>query len=204
MTISLAPTLAMHGDPEPRAGGPASADEEPRLLAELRAGRPHAAERLAEATYARLFAACHRMTGRSDDAADLVQETYRKAWQSLGEFRGEARFSTWLFRIAWTTHAKRLRRPRLLVPLEPEREATAPAPEPSPEADATERESAARLRRAVASLPDDLRFPVVARYWADLPVREIAAAESITPMAVRKRLARAFRQLASALEETSR
>jgi len=204
MTISLAPTLAMHrktDDPAGRAGPPG---DEARLVAELRAGRPRAAERLAEATYERLYAACHRMTGHADDAADLVQETYRKAWQSLADFRGESRFSTWLFRIAWTTHAKRLRRPRLVVPLEPEREATAPAAGPSPEAAAADAESAERLRRAVGELPDDLRATVVARYWAELPVREIAASFSITPMAVRKRLARAFRRLAATLEESSR
>jgi RNA polymerase sigma-70 factor (ECF subfamily) len=199
-TLPLARPLAMDGEPHSAAEPPPAPDDEANLLAALRAGRPRAGERLVEATYPRLWSACHRMTGHPEDAADLVQETYRKAWEGLAEFRGESRFSTWLFRIAWTTHLKRLRRPRLVVPLDPAREASEPATNPSPEVHAAESERANRLRAAVATLPDDLRFAVVARYWAEQPVREIAAAEGITPMGVRKRLARALRLLAAELD----
>lgn len=203
MTIPLARPFAMRRESDLAADPDDPGAVEERLLVELRAGRPGAADRLAEATYERLYAACHRLTGRAEDAADLVQETYRKAWQALPGFRGDARFSTWLFRIAWTTHAKKLRRPRLVVPLEPEREAIEPAREPSPEAAAAAGERAARLRFALKTLPETLRFAVVARYWAELPVREIAAADGVTPMAVRKRLAKAFRLLAASLDAAS-
>lgn len=178
-----------------------STEDEGRLVEGARRGERAAAERLAEASYARLFAACCRITGHSDAAADLVQETYRKAWQALPEFRGESRFGTWLFRIAFTTHLKQVRRPRLVVPLEPGIEAFATDPAPSPEASAAASERQARLRRAVAGLADELRFPLVAHFWAELPVREIAAELGLTSVGVRKRLARAFRQLAVALEE---
>jgi RNA polymerase sigma-70 factor (ECF subfamily) len=204
MSIPLARPIAMESPPrsgsEPGAAEVSGRELERALLAELRAGRPGAAERLVEATYARLWAVGHRITGDPEDAADLVQETYRKAWTALGEFRGEASFSTWLFRIAWTTHLKRLRRPRLVVPLEPEREAAERAPDPTPEANAATRERDARLRRAVAQLPDPLRETVVAHYWAELPVRELALADGVTPMAIRKRLAKALRLLAAQLQ----
>jgi len=190
----------MDGEPQAAAEPPPAPDDEAKLLVALRAGRPRAAERLVEATYSKLWAACHRMTGDADAAADLVQETYRKAWQALADFRGDSRFSTWLFRIAWTTHAKQLRRPRLLVPLDPVREENEPDADPSPEASAADGEQTRRLRAAVAELPAELRFPVVARYWAEQPVREIAAAERVTPMAIRKRLAKAFRLLAQTLD----
>ncbi len=192
--------------PAPEAGptAPAAEPGEAELVAQARAGAREAAERLAAESYAKLFAACCRMTGDPDRAADLVQETYRKAWQSLGSFRGDSAFSTWLFRIAFTTHLKQLRRPRLVVALSPEQEAAAPDPGPSPEAEAARRERSERLRSAVAALPDDLRFAIAAHYFCDVPVREIALEEGITPVAVRKRMARAFRQIAAALKEPSR
>jgi len=196
---------AMRREPPTPAPPVLSSDEGAAgLVARARSGSREAAERLAAESYAKLFAACCRMTGDPDRAADLVQETYRKAWQSLASFRGDSAFSTWLFRIAFTTHLKQLRRPRLVVALAPEQEAVAPDPGPSPEAEAARRERSERLRRAVAALPDDLRFAISAHYWGEVPVREIALEEGITPVAVRKRMARAFRQIAAALKEPSR
>ena len=92
-TLSPARPVAMDTAFLPSA---APADDESRLVTEVRSGCPLAAESLVEATYAKLYAACHRMTGSTEEAADLVQETYRKAWRALPEFRGEARFSTTL------------------------------------------------------------------------------------------------------------
>jgi len=182
---------------------PLSSDEA-GLVARARAGSREAAERLAAESYQKLFASCCKITGDPDRAADLVQETYRKAWQSLASFRGDSRFTTWLFRIAFTTHLKQLRRPRLVVALAPEQEAAAPDPGPSPEAEAARHERSEQLRHAVAQLPDELRFAISAHYWGDVPVREIALEEGITPVAVRKRMAKAFRQIAAALKEPSR
>jgi DNA-directed RNA polymerase specialized sigma24 family protein len=58
-----------------------------------------------------------------------------------------------------------------------------------------------RLRRAVLALPDDLRYTVTALFWGDLPVKEVARHEGVTPVAIRKRLKRALAALALALEE---
>ena len=61
-----------------------------------------------------------------------------------------------------------------------------------------------RLRRAVLSLPDELRYLVTAIFWGDLPVKELARQEGITPVGIRKRLKKALRLLALALEEDVR
>jgi DNA-directed RNA polymerase specialized sigma24 family protein len=61
-----------------------------------------------------------------------------------------------------------------------------------------------RLRRAVLALPEELRYTVTAVFWGDLPVKEIARQEGITPVGIRKRLKKAFRLLALALEEDAR
>src|SRR5436305_14005701 len=112
---------------EPR--GPAG--EERRLLAALAAGDRAAAERLVEQTYRGVYALLRRLCGDSDLAADLTQETYRKAWDALPGFDSRAQFSTWLCRIAYNTFLNHLRRPRLLVPLDEKHEATVADPAPA-------------------------------------------------------------------------
>jgi DNA-directed RNA polymerase specialized sigma24 family protein len=147
------------------------------LWPRAQAGDRAAAERLARDTYRDVFGALVKMSGDPELAADLTQETYRKAWGSLSKFNGRCRFSTWLYRIAYTTFLNHLRRPRRVLPAEE-----------------------GQLDR----VPDDLRYAVTARFWGEVPVREIARQQGITPPAVRKRLKRAFRRLAAELEEDLR
>ena len=173
---------------------------ERRLFDELKQGSREAAERLVETTYGKIYAALVRLTGNPDEAADLTQETYRKAWKSLAEFREAALVSTWLYRIAYNTFLNARRRPLRIVPLEPVLEATAVDPGPSPDVEAAVHEREQRLRSAVLALPDDLRFPVTAHYWSDVSVADIAEILHLTPQAVRKRLRRAHTALGAALE----
>ena len=114
------------------------------------------------------------MCGDPDQAADLTQETYRKAWQSLAGFREASQVSTWLYKIAYNTFLNSRRRPFRIVPLEPVVEATAVDPDPPPDETAEQHESRDRLRRAVLALPEELRSVVTAHYWGDVPVAEIA------------------------------
>jgi RNA polymerase sigma-70 factor (ECF subfamily) len=178
--------------------------EEGRLLSALAAGDREAAERLVERTYRGVFALLRRLCGDPDLASDLTQETYRKAWDALSGFDGRAQFSTWLCRIAYNTFLNHLRRPHRLVPLEEKHEAT--VADPAPAADETVGQMVAgdRLRRAVLTLPDDLRFTVTALFWGDLPVKEVARQEGVTTVAIRKRLKKALRLLERALGEEVR
>jgi RNA polymerase sigma-70 factor, ECF subfamily len=178
--------------------------EETRLLAALAAGDRSAAERLVERTYRGVFSLLRRLSGDAELAADLTQETYRKAWAALPGFDRRAQFSTWLFRIAYTTFLNHLRRPRRLVPLEEKHEATFADPAPAADEIVGRGMEGDRLRRAVLALPDELRYLVTAVFWGDLPVKEIALQEGITPVAIRKRLKKAFRLLALSLEGDAR
>ncbi len=181
---------------------PRKARTEPRRLIEaLRAGDRSAAETLVDQTYELIYASLFRLCGDADLSADLTQETYARAWQSLGQFEGRCRFSTWLYRIAYTTFLNQVRRPQRLTPLDESGGQLLRDPGVDPETAFSERVEAQRLRRAVLRLPEDLRFTVTARFWGEVPVREIARTEGITTVAIRKRLRRAVQRLRSALEE---
>jgi RNA polymerase sigma-70 factor (ECF subfamily) len=195
--------MAAHLNPSSPPPDAGQADER-ALLAALAAGDRQAAERLVERTYRGVYGLLLRLSGDADTAADLTQEAYRRAWAGLAGFDGRARFSTWLYRIAYTTFLNHLRRPRLFQPLDERQEETVLDPTPSAEESVGSAVEGDRLRRAVLALPDDLRFTVTALYWGDLPVREVALHEGVTTVAIRKRLRRALQMLALALGEEAR
>ncbi|MEM7482202.1 MAG: sigma-70 family RNA polymerase sigma factor [Acidobacteriota bacterium] len=173
--------------------------DEARLARAFARGDRSAADTLVEATYRRIFAYLSRLCGGdADQAADLTQETYRKAWSALGTFNGRSKLSTWLFRIAYTTFLNHLRRPRRLVAVD-QLEAESPLPQVDEDLGRSEEEEA--LRRAVLDLPEALRYTVTARFWGDLPVREIARQEEVTVVAIRKRLHKAYALIARALPQ---
>lgn len=179
--------------------------DERALLRSLAAGDRSAGERLVEGTYRKVYGALFKLTGGDADlAADLTQDTYRKAWASLDGFRGKSSFSTWLYRIAYTTFLKHLRRPRPVLSTDDEGGLDPVADgRPGPRDDLLARDEAATLRRAVLDLPERLRFTVTARYWGELPAREIARLEAISTTAVNKRLSKARSILRLALEDTA-
>jgi RNA polymerase sigma-70 factor (ECF subfamily) len=170
---------------------------EPALWQRARDGDAAAADRLARQTYRQVFAWLFKLSGDEELAADLTQETYRKAWRALDGFRGGCAVSSWLCRIAYTTFLNHIRRPR---PLTAEHEQSVPDPGESPEDSLLAAIEGERLRRAVRALPETLSFAVAARYWAEMPTREIAALQEVSPVTVRKRLRKALARLAAALE----
>ena len=187
------------------ATGPPS--DEGGLLAALKVisagdNGTQAAEDLGEAPSQQVFASFVRLTGGDGDlAADLTQETYRKAWQSLPRFERRSQLATWLYRIAYNTYLNHIRRPARVRPIEDLAVPEARDPDPDQEETLSRREARLRLRRAVIGLPEDLRFTVAARFWGELPVAEIARLEDVTGAAIRKRLKKAIVTLRRALEE---
>ena len=97
MVVEKRPTVAAH-----ETGAPDPALDERGLWREMADGNRAAAEALVEGTYRMVFGSLVKLCGDTDLAADLTQETYRKAWVSIGRFNGKSRFSTWLYRIATT------------------------------------------------------------------------------------------------------
>lgn len=172
---------------------------EKRLLALVRQGDRQAAEELVDRTYAAVFAALLRLSRDRDLAADLTQETFRRAWENLARFDGRAKASTWLYRIAYNAFLNQARRPLRTLSLEAGGAEGLPDSAPAADEVMSASEASKRLRRAVLELPEELRFAVTARFWARLPVREIARSEGVSGVAIRKRLHRAFRVLEATL-----
>jgi RNA polymerase sigma-70 factor (ECF subfamily) len=167
------------------------------LVKAARAGDRAAFDGLVRATYADTYTLAYRLTGDEEDARDVVQEAYLRAYRGLRRFRGDAQFSTWLYRITAncaSTHLGRRRRHRHDVLAE-----NAPLVDESPDLDPQARADAAALRdrlaEALADLPPRLRAVVVLRDVYDLPHEAIAAELGISESAAKVRLHRARRKL---------
>jgi RNA polymerase sigma-70 factor (ECF subfamily) len=149
----------------------------------------------------RIFALAYGMLGREDDARDATQETFLAAFRNLRSFRGDAKVSSWLHRIAVNQCITRQRRAKVRgeTTLEDETEAdgasySAPAHE-SPAHSAESRERNDTVRRAVRALPAELRQVVVMKEFEELTFQEIAEALDLPLSTVKSRLYTALRQL---------
>ena len=172
-------------------------DEERRLITAAQHGDQHAFEALFHATSADVYTLAYRLTANEQDAQDVVQEAYLRAFRHLDRFRGDARFSTWMYRItancAATLTAKRNKGRH--DDLDADTSVADPRPEIDPEAVAEAGSLRDRLNEALAELPPKLRQVVVLRDVYDLPHDAIATELGITEAAAKVRLHRARRKL---------
>ena len=128
-----------------------------------------------------------------DEARDVAQETFLRAWRGLPRFEGRARFFTWLYRIAYNEAQRRLsKRPSAGAVLSTEErpldDLAADAPGPDEEAEREELRDA--LAAALRELPVDLRAPVVLRDVGGLSTREAASVLDLGEAAFKSRLHR--------------
>lgn len=149
----------------------------------------------------RIFALAFGMLGREEDARDATQETFLAAFRNLRGFRGEAKVSSWLHRIAVNQCITRQRRSKVrnegALEDEEERHAArfATPQELSPARVTEGRESCEAVRRAVNSLPLELRQVVVMKEFEELTFREISDALDLPLSTVKSRLYTALQQL---------
>lgn len=150
----------------------------------------------------RIFALAYGMLDCSEDARDATQETFLSAFRNLRGFRGEAKVSSWLHRIAVNQCITRQRRAKVRKESALEDEAletgevayTAPATS-SPARTAESRERRELVRRAVQALPAELRQVVVMKEFEELTFQEMADALDLPLSTVKSRLYTALRQL---------
>jgi len=155
----------------------------------------------------RIFALTYGMLGREEDARDATQETFLAAFRNLRGFRGEAKVSSWLHRIAVNQCISRQRRSKVRseAALEDEQEKHASSfvtsVSYSPARVAEGRQETFAVRRAINSLPVELRQIVVMKEFEELTFREIADALDLPLSTVKSRLYTALKQLQMRLQK---
>jgi RNA polymerase sigma-70 factor (ECF subfamily) len=155
------------------------------LVAQIRAGDEAAFEALMLRYQAPIVRYLHSLTGDAEQARDLAQETFLRAFRSLGTLREPATLRAWLYRIAHHQAYSLLRRRALVrwLPLPHALRAHTPAPDGATIA-------AARVAQALAQVPLDQRAPLLLHLVAGFSYLEIAALLRASEGAVRMRISR--------------
>ena len=173
--------------------------DEKAIIEKVLAGDSNAFGELVEAYQNKVYNLALRMCGNADDAFDLAQDAFFRAWRGLSGFQFESAFSTWLFRLTsnvcldWLRAKKR--RPTVsLTTLDDEGEETqldVPDPGKSPEELLLAAEDRSALTKALNELPVEFREIWTLRAIDDLSYTEIAAVLQIREGTVKSRLSRA-------------
>ena len=170
--------------------------DEREILERIRAGDIDAVQELFEAHRTRIYRVCLLYTDSSDDAKDVLQETFLRAYRSVGRFRGDSSFTTWLTRIAINICLNLRRDRRLSETLEADRLDAAQQSFPhsvpqNPEEALAVRELRERILALVERLPPRERMAFVLKHFEQLKIREISDLMGISEGTVKSFLHRA-------------
>ena len=182
--------------------------EDREIIERVRAGDTNAFGLLVEKYQTKIYNLALRMCGNEDDAFDLAQDAFVRAWRGLDSFQFDSAFSTWLFRLSSNLCLDFLRakKRRAAVSLtmsgdEDDEEVQLDIPDPgkSPEEIVLAAEDRELLTKALNSLPADQRQIIVMRAIDDLSYTQIAEILNIQEGTVKSRLSRARTQLRNKL-----
>lgn len=186
---------------------------EDQFLERLRRGDAMAYERLVAEQSNDVYALLYRLTSDPEEARDLTQETFLRAFQSIERFRGDASLKTWIYRIAinqarnrWRWWRRRRRDATVSLDATDENRerplaATLPCDSsPSPEQQALAREREAQLRDALCGLRRSYREAVILRDVEGFSYEEIAQTLQISIGTVKSRISRGRLELRRQLE----
>jgi RNA polymerase sigma-70 factor, ECF subfamily len=178
--------------------------QERALIARARAGDENAFAQLVSEHSARVHGALRRFGLTAQEADEVAQEVFVRAWRGLARFEQRSQFSTWLYRIAFNEAQRRLaRRPPAADRLAGDEDAIAALPDAisaGPQARTLDREFERTLEAALAELPADLRAAVVLRDLEGLSTEQAAEVTGIRQAAFKSRLHRGRMQLRDLLE----
>ena len=181
--------------------------EETRLIERVKSGDADAFEALVIENQKRVYNLAARITGSQYDALDISQEVFLKAWSGISGFRGESRFSAWLYRMTYNLCIDFLRRQARTrtLPLEyRERDGVIydleiPDIRNEPSAVAERRETGRLIESAIDRLPPNMREIIILREVTGMSYGEIAEILQLSDGTVKSRLARARQRLSEIL-----
>jgi RNA polymerase sigma-70 factor (ECF subfamily) len=157
----------------------------------------------------KIFALCFGMLHREDDARDAAQETFIAAYKNLSNFRGEAKVSSWLHRIAVNQCLTKQRRSKVRAESSLEDENFAEDSsfhQPlglSPSRSAEQNERFKLVRQAVSSLPSELKQVIVMKEFEEMTFQQISETLDLPLSTVKSRVYTALKQLRMKLEKIS-
>lgn len=183
--------------------------EEQVWISQAASGNTHAFAHLVERYEKQVYHHALRLVGNPEDAADISQEVFWKAWRALPTFRGESRFSTWLYRLTdnacmdWLRREKKRRSDTSLDENEGLTQVQQlPHPDPSPQEHVEAQERQLTLEQGLAQLSEEHRRILVLRELSGLSYQEIGDLLGLSPGTVKSRLARARLALANYLRQS--
>lgn len=171
--------------------------DDKHILARARRGELDAFEELVRQYEKRVYAVALRSSGSPEDAADITQEVFLRAWRSIESFRGDSGFSTWLFRITMNLCVDHARHKNAQPQTQPlvvgEEDAERPIPDtaPTPEEHLENSELGRELAAALDEVSEEHRRIVLLRDVSGLSYTEIAEVLEISEGTVKSRLSRA-------------
>ena len=182
--------------PSDAAAPPATTPEERSLVERARGGDAEAFRELVERYQDRVYALARRMVGDREEAEEVAQDAFLRAWRALPRFRGEARFSTWLYRITHRRACDAAASLRSRGRRERDLETAGAIADPAPAAGPSGGEA---LERLVASLPEAQRAAITLFYYQDRSLGEVARILDLPEGTVKTHLHRARAALRRAL-----
>jgi RNA polymerase sigma-70 factor, ECF subfamily len=215
--VSYGEPIALRGQIELEQVAPATVVEprpqiEAQFIERLKRGDASAFEKLVNERSGEIYGLLYRLTESSEEARDLTQETFLRAFQSISHFRGESDLRTWIYRIAinqarnrWRWWRRRRRDATVSIDAPPANGqvsliGTLKSDGNNPERETLAHERERALRKALSGLKQVYREAVVMRDIEGFAYEEIAVALDISIGTVKSRLARGRQELRRKLE----
>ena len=182
---------------------PMTAEDDAAQVEQCLAGNTAAFDALVERHRRQVYQVCYRFVGNHEDASDLAQDAFLRAYRALHTFKGNAAFGTWLYRVAVNVCLNRVSsKPPATEPLE--RREHQDVKGESADRTVLRQERAATVRAAIARLPKKQRATMILRMYHELPHEQIAAILGSSVGAVKANFFHALANLKKLLKESSR